>query len=118
VSDYALDHGSTRLGRWLRGRRVRIALWIAAIEAILVAVFNDVSKWTVFAVAIVSVALYYFAGRNSRNDSFRHITWILAVSQLLATIAAILAFLVIWAVIIAVVVFAIVALYFVFTDRR
>jgi uncharacterized membrane protein YbhN (UPF0104 family) len=113
-----IDHGSSRTGRWLRTRRVRFALWIAAIEAIIVAVAHDVSRWTVIALAIVAVALYVVAGRESRSDTFRQLSWIFAASQLLAVLAAILAFIVFWTAIIAVVVFAAVALFFVFTDRR
>jgi hypothetical protein len=118
VSDYAIDHGSSRLGRWLRARRVRFALWIAAIEAVIVAIFHDVSRWTVVGLAVVAVSLYFAAGRNSRSDTFRQASWILAASQLLAVVAAILAFIIFWAAIIAVVVFAVIALFFVFTDRR
>jgi cytochrome b561 len=114
----AIEHGTSRTGRWLRARRVRIALIIAAVEAIIVAFFHDVSRWTVIAVAIVATVLYWYAGRNSRSDGFRQVTWILAVSQLLAVLAALLAFIVFWTAIILVAIFAVVALFFVFTDRR
>ncbi|TML84940.1 MAG: hypothetical protein E6G08_15875 [Actinobacteria bacterium] len=113
-----IEHGTSRAGRWLRTRRTRIALWIAAIEAILVAVFHSTSRWTVIGLAIVAVALYVAAGRESRSDTARQLSWIFAVSQLLAVIAAILAFIVFWTAIIAVAVFAVIALFFVFTDRR
>jgi hypothetical protein len=118
MSDAVVEHGYSRPARWLRERRVRIALWIAAIEAIIVAVFHDVSRWTVIGLAILAVALYVFAGRESRSLTFRQVTWIFAASQLLAVIAAILAFIVFWTAIIAVCVFAVIALWFVFTDRR
>jgi hypothetical protein len=113
-----IDHETSRTGRWLRTRRTRFALWIAAIEAIVVAVFHDVSRWTVIGLAILAVAIYVAAGRASRSDTFRQTSWIFAASQLLAVIAAILAFIVFWTAIIAVAVFAVVALFFVFTDRR
>ena len=32
---HAIEHGSTRTGRWLRERRLRFTLWIAAIEGLL-----------------------------------------------------------------------------------
>jgi cytochrome b561 len=117
-SIHTVDRSTSRPGRWLRERRTRLALWIAAIESIIVAVFHDVSRLTVIALAILAVVLYWFAGRDSRSDGFRQTTWIFAVSQLLAVIAAILAFIVFWTAIIAVVVFAVIALFFVFTDRR
>jgi len=117
-SPQVIEHGTSRAGRWLHERRIRFALWIAAIEAIVVAVFHDVSRYTVIGAAIVAVALYWFAGRETRSDSFHQATWIFAVSQLLAVIAAILAFIVFWTAIVAVCIFAVIALFFVFTDRR
>jgi cytochrome b561 len=114
----ALEHGTSRPGRWLRERRTRIALGIAAVEAIIVAVFHDVSRFTVIGLAILAVVLYWFSGRESRSEAYRQTTWIFAVSQLLAVIAAVFAFIVFWTAIIAVAIFAAIALFFVFTDRR
>jgi|SRR5581483_1630435 len=108
----------SKTGRWLRERRVRIAFWVAAIEAILVAIFHDVSRFTVFALAIAAVVAYFYGGRNTRSDTLHQSTWILAVSQLLAALAAIFAFIVFWSAIVLMAIFAIVALFYVFTDRR
>jgi cytochrome b561 len=113
-----IEHGTSRGGRWLRDRRTRLALWIAAIEAIIVAVFHDVSRITVIVLAVLAVVIYWYAGRRSRSDTFHEASWIFAVSQLLAVIAAILAFIVFWTAIVFVCIFALVALFFVFTDRR
>ena len=117
-TDYALDHESSRTGRWLRARRTRFALWLAVIEAIVVALFHDASRWTVIGLAIIAWLLWLYAGRRSRSDSIRQVSWIFAASQLLAVLAVILAFIVFWTAIIAVAVFAVIALFFVFTDRR
>jgi len=117
-SSHAIEHGTSKTGRWLRSRRIRIALWIAAAEAIVVAVFHDVSRFTVIAVAAVSVLVYWYGGRKTRSDTFHQGSWIFAVSQLLAVVAAILAFVVFWTAIVFVCIFALVALFFVFTDRR
>ena len=38
---------------WLRQRRKRFALWIAAGEGIVVAVSPDLTKWTVVALAVL-----------------------------------------------------------------
>jgi cytochrome b561 len=108
----------SRTGRWLRERRTRIALWVAAIEAILVAIFHDVSRYTVFALAIVAVLTYFYAGRRTRSDTFHQTSWIFAISQLLAALAAIFAFVVFWSAIVLMAIFAIGALFYVFTDRR
>jgi cytochrome b561 len=108
----------SKTGRWLRERRTKIALSIAALEAILVAIFHDVSRITVFALAAVAVLTYFYGGRRTRSDTFRQSSWIFAVSQLLAALAAIFAFIVFWSAIILVAIFAIGALFYVFTDRR
>lgn len=108
----------SRSGRWLHERRTRIALWIAAIEAILVAIFHDVSRFSVFALAIVAVLTYFYAGRRTRSDTFHQTSWIFAISQLLAALAAIFAFIVFWSAIVLMAIFAFVALFYVFTDRR
>jgi hypothetical protein len=118
MSSHAIEPVESRPGRWLRARRTRLALWIAAAEAIIVAVFHDVSRITVIVLAALAVALYWYAGRRTRSDVFHQTSWIFAVSQLLAVIAAILAFVVFWTAIIFVCIFALVALFFVFTDRR
>jgi hypothetical protein len=116
-SSHAVDHDSTRAGRWLRARRFRASLWIAAVESILVAILPEVTKWTVVVIAIVAVVAWW-GGRESRSDVIRNVLWIFAASQLLALIAVILGFIVKWAAILALVVFAIVGLLFLFRDRR
>jgi hypothetical protein len=112
-----IEHGTSRPGRWLHARRTRIALTIAAVEGIIVAVFHDVSRWTVLGLAVLALVVWIFAGRNLRSDLGRQTLWIFAASQLLAVIAAILAWILFWTAIIAVVVFGLVALFFVFADR-
>ncbi len=112
-----VDHGSSRAGRWLEAKRVRVALSIAAIESIVVFFSQDISRWTVIVLAIVAV-ICWVAGRESRSTTVRQLLWIFAASQLLTLIAVILGWIVKWAVIMAIVVFAIVALVFLFLDRR
>jgi hypothetical protein len=117
-SPHVIDHGTSRPGRWLRARRNRLALSIALIEAIVVVIFHDVSRFTVIGLAVVAFVVYWFAGRASRSDTFRQTSWIFAASQLLAVFAAILAFILLWTAILAACVFAAIALFFVVTDRR
>lgn len=113
-----IEHGTSKLSRWLRARRFRFAFWIAVAEAIVVAVFHQFGRWTVIGLAIVACALYFGAGRNSRSDGFRQATWILAASQLLAVVAAIVSFIVVWGVIVAIIALTLIGLFIVFTDRR
>jgi hypothetical protein len=116
-SPHAIEHGSSRAGRWLEARRYRLTFWIAGLEALVVLFSHDVTKWTVIVLAIVGV-IAWLAGRDTDSHVVRQVLWIFAASQLLAVIAVILAWIVKWAVILAVVVFAIVGLAYLFLDRR
>jgi len=114
---YAIDHDSSRTGRWLRQRRLRTALWIAVIEAVLAAFTHDVSRLTIVVLAAVFVPIYLIWGRD-QGDTIRQITWIAAASQALAVVAALLAYLVGLLVLVIAGIFAAVALFLIFSDRR
>jgi hypothetical protein len=112
-----IEHRTTRASRWLRARRVRITLWIAVIEGIIVALLHDVSRWTVIAIAIPVLALYVFWGRTARSDTVRQLAWIGGASQALAVVVVILAFILSWLALIVAGVFAAIALLFLLGDR-
>ena len=111
---HAVEPGA---GGWLRARRTRLALWIAAAEGVLVAVSHDLTKWTVLAVAAVSLVIWWVA-RHSTSRIVRNVIWILAASQLLALLLVVLAVIVKWALILGLVAFAVLGLAFLFFDRR
>ena len=104
-------------GGWLRARRARIALWIAAAEGIVVAISHDLTKWTVLALAAISLVVWW-VGRHSSAKIVRNVIWILAASQLLALLLVVLAVIVKWALILGLVAFAVLGLAFLFFDRR
>src|SRR6478736_3733177 len=109
-----IEAGTTRTGRWLRERRIRLTLWVAVIEGLLVAITADLTKWTVLVIAAILLAFYIVAGRHLRWDVGRQLSWIAAASQALAILAFVLGFVAI----LAVVVFAIIALVYLFSDYR
>jgi membrane protein YdbS with pleckstrin-like domain len=113
-----IDHDASRVGRWLRARRFRIALWIAVIEALVAWFTHDISKWTIVVAALILVPVYFYWGRERRSDTIRQISWILAASQALAVIAVIAAFIALAFVLVIAVIFAVVALVLIFADRR
>ena len=113
-----IDAGSTRIGRWLRERRLRLALWVAVAEGLLVALTPDLTKWTVLVLGVILLALYMVAGRNIRWDVARQLSWIAAASQALAILVVILAFVLGLLAIVAIVVFALIALVYLFSDAR
>ena len=100
-----IEGGGTRIGRWLRGRRVRLALW-------------DLTKWTVLVIGAILLAFYMVAGRNMSWDVGRQLSWIAAASQALAILVVIFAFVFKLVAIVAVVIFALVALAYLFSDSR
>src|SRR5437016_11831619 len=112
-----IEHQTSRTGRWLRTRRVRIALWIAVIEGIIVALSPNFSRWTVVAVAIPLLAAYVFWGRNARSDTLRQVAWIAGASQALAVVVVIFSFLLSWLALALAGVFAVIALIFLFGER-
>jgi hypothetical protein len=116
-SPHAIEHGSSRAGRWLEQRRYRLSFWIAGLESLVVLFSHDVTKWTVIVLAIVGV-IAWLGGRDTRSHVVREVLWIFAASQLLAVVAVILAWIVKWAIILAIVVFAVVGLGYLFLDRR
>jgi hypothetical protein len=113
-----IDSDSTRVGRWLRARRLRLAIWIAVIEGLIVALENDISKWTVMILAVAVLALYFVWGRSMQWDVGRQLAWIAAASQVMALLVALFAFIV-WGVALgAVAVLAILALVYLYSDLR
>jgi hypothetical protein len=117
-SQTMIEGGSTRIGRWLRERRLRLALWVAVVEGLLVALTPDLTKWTVLVIGAILLAFYIVAGRSMRWDVARQLSWIAAASQALAILVVILAFVLKLVAIVAVVVFALVALAYLFSDSR
>ena len=113
-----IEAGTTRMGRWLRERRIRLTLWVAVIEGLLVAITADLTKWTVLVIAAILLAFYIVAGRHLRWDVGRQLSWIAAASQALAILVVILAFVLGFVAIVAVVIFAVIALVYLFSDYR
>jgi len=113
-----IEAGSTRTGRWLRERRLRLALWTAVIEGILVAVSHDLTRWTVLVIAVIVLAFYVLAGRTMKWDVGRQLSWIAAASQALAILVVLLAFVVGLLAIVLVGLFAVLALAYLFSDYR
>lgn len=112
-----VEHGSTRTGRWLRARRIRIVLWIAVIEGIIVAFSPDLTKWTVIAIAIPILAIYVLWARNATSHTVRQVGWIAGASQALAVVVVILGVLLSWLPLVLAAIFAAIALLFLFSER-
>jgi hypothetical protein len=111
-----IDHGTSPTGRWLRLHRIRIAIWIAVAEGILV-LLGAIPKVPAIALAIIIVALYFWQGRHIRSDTPRQIAWVAAASQALVALVPVLAIVVGTLALIVVAFIAVIALILLFTDR-
>ena len=112
-----VEHGSSRSGRWLRKNRTRLAVWIAVVEAALI-IFDVLPRWPTFALGLALLAFYFVVGRNVRNDTVRQASWIAAVSQLFIVALPLVLPLLTLAAIVLLGILAVVAIAFLFLDRR
>lgn len=111
-----IEHRSSRSGRWLRERRLRIAIWIAVIEGLLVVV-HVIPKWLAIIVAGALLGWYLLAGRRVQSDGARQVGWIAAASQAMLALIPVIAFFVTTVALIALGILAVVALVVLFTER-
>jgi hypothetical protein len=82
-----IDHGGSRLGRWLRARRFRLAFLIAVVETLLILPPFEVIGWyTAVLLAALVIAFYVFVGRRARFQAVREVSWAGAVAQFVPVI--------------------------------
>lgn len=102
---------------WLRERRLRLALWIAVAEGVLVA-FHVIPWWVALLAAAGLLAVYVAYGRSARAPAVRQASWIAAASQVMVALIPVLVLVIGTLAVIGVAVLAIVALVFLLRDRR
>ena len=112
-----LEHGTTRAGRWLREYRLRIAIWIAVVEGILVLV-GAVPRLGAIALALLVLAGYFPLARRLSWDVGRQAAWVAAVSQAFVALIPVLAIVVGTLALIALGLIAVAALVLLFRDRH
>lgn len=115
--ELTIDHGTSRTGRWLRERRVRVALLIAVVEGVLVVV-DVIANWVALVIAGAVLAFYVFVGRELRSDTGRQVSWVAAMSQVFVALVPVLAIVLSVFAIIALAVLAAIALLALLADRR
>ena len=114
---HVLEHRSTPGGRWLRARRLRLALGIALVEGLLV-VLDVVEWWVAVVVAAAAIGFYLVAGRELRSYTARQASWIAATAQALVVLVPVLVVVVSWLALVALAILAVVALVVLLSDRR
>ncbi|MFN2471567.1 MAG: hypothetical protein ABR583_11395 [Gaiellaceae bacterium] len=112
-----LEHGTTRASRWFREYRVRVALWIALAEGLLI-LFGPIPRLPALVVAVGLIALYFALGRRLRWQVGRQASWIAAASQAFVALVPLLLIVVSTLALIALGLVAVAALVLLFGDRR
>ena len=106
---------------WYHRHRLRIVIWIAVLEGILIWATHGLHIATIFVVGVIALAfflLYRFTRERTQSALLTEVTWFLAASQLGATILVLAGKVLIGAFYILLVIFALVALGLLLLDRR
>jgi hypothetical protein len=111
-----VEHGQGPTTRWLRERRVSVAIAIAIAEGILI-VAGELSKALALVVAIAVVVLYFTVADRLRAGLAREIAWIAAVSQAIVMLVPVLVILIGTLTLIAIAVIGVLALVLLFSRR-
>jgi hypothetical protein len=106
---------SSRLFIW--NTKTKIALGIAAAEALIVWIKSDFTTWTVVIISIPIILFYVLAGRTLESRMWRDISWVAATAQALAVVAVILFEIVSALALILAAIFAAVVLLLLLSDR-
>jgi hypothetical protein len=120
MSTHAVE-GSRGPTGWLHRHRFRIVLWIAVIEGLVVWATHGLHITTIVVLGIFAFAclmLYRFTTERTQSSFLRQLAWLLAASQLGATILVAAGYIVIGALIVLLVIFALVALGLLLLDHR
>ena len=114
-SQLAQPEGSKRAFIW--NTKTKIALGIAAAEALIVWVKSDFTTWTVVIISIPIILFYLLAGRTLESQTWRDVSWVAATAQALAVVAVILFEVISALALILAAIFAAVVLLLLFSDR-
>jgi hypothetical protein len=106
MSSHAVE-GARQEG-WFHRHRFRIVLWVAVVEGIII----------LGVIAIACLMLYRYTTERTKSAFLHQLTWLLAASQLGATILVAAGYILIGALIVLLVIFALVALGLLLLDRR
>ncbi|MGZ4333381.1 MAG: hypothetical protein ACXVRJ_03820 [Gaiellaceae bacterium] len=108
-------------GGWYHRHRFRIVICIAVLEGIFIWLTHGLHVATIVVVGVIALAffmLYRFTRERTQSSLLNEVTWLLAASQLGATILVLAGKVLIGAFYILLVIFALVALGLLLLDRR
>ena len=84
-----IEHRQSRPARWLRDHRLRVAIWAAVIEGLLLLV-HAIPRLPALGIAVLVVALYFWVGHRLRSSTAQEAAWIAAVWQALVMLVPVL----------------------------
>jgi hypothetical protein len=111
-----VEHRMSPAGRWLRERRIRLAVSIAFVEGVLI-VFGAIPKLGAILIALAVVALYFLVGKNFKQSVAHESALIATGSQALVILVPLFLIIVGWLAVVALVVLGVVGV-FVLLSRR
>jgi hypothetical protein len=111
-----LDKPDSRPGRYLREHKLRLTLWIGAIEGALTLI-GVIPHLAVYVLAIIAIGWWVVMGRKYRSSTARHLTWIFAASQAIAVLIPGVLHIAKWIAVTAIIVAAVVGLVVLFAER-
>ena len=100
----------------LRGNRLKITLWIGAIEGVLI-LLGFIPHLAIYLLAAIAIGFYAFVGRNYKSGTARDTAWIFASSQLIAVLVPSVLHVAKWIAITVIIVAAVVGLVVLLADR-
>jgi hypothetical protein len=111
-----VEHRQGPTTRWIRERRVSIAIAVAIAEGVLI-VAGELSKALALVVAIGVVVLYFTLADRLRPGIAREVAWVAAVSQAIVMLVPVLVILIGTLTLIAIAVIGVIALVLLFSRR-
>ncbi len=120
LSSQAIE-GSRGPTGWLHRHRFRIVLWIAVIEGVVAWATHGLHVATIVVLGVIAFAclmVYRFAQERTHSSLLHQLTWLLAASQLGATILVAAGYILFSALIVLLVIFALVALGLLLLEHR
>jgi hypothetical protein len=106
---------------WLHRHRFRIVLWVAVAEGLLAWATHGLHIGTIIVLGVIAVGslfVYRYTTARTKSAFLHQLAWLLAASQLGATILVAAGYILLGALIILVVIFALIALGLLLLDHR
>jgi hypothetical protein len=111
-----IEHRESATVRWLRERRISLAIGVAIVEGILI-VAGELSKALAVIVAIAVVAGYFMLSDRLKPGVGREIAWIATLSQAIVLLVPLLVLVIGTLTLIAIAGIGVVALFLLFSRR-